>query len=450
MEIAIHDVGVQGEGVGSIDSFTVFVPGALPEEIVKARLSVIKKNYAIATLVEVVKPSAWRIAPICPLFGRCGGCQLMHLQYDGQLEVKRRRVASALERIGRIKEVEVLPCRPSPLSLAYRNKIQLPAAMGADGIVLGLFAYNSHEIVAVDRCYIHCDLGEKVFHTLKELLRAESITAYNGANGTGSLRYLLIKSAVVRQQVMVIFVSAISSTAAYEKVAYKLMQQHLEVVSAFHNYNKAAGNVILGHKYTKLYGQDRIEESLCGMTFSLSPGAFFQVNTLQAEQLYRTAIALAELKSDDTVLDLYCGVGILSILVAPFVAGVVGIEYVAGAIQDAKDNAKKAKIANCRFICGKTEELLKREKKADVAFVNPPRKGCEAAVIEALLVLQPRAIVYISCDPATLARDLYLLSAGGYEILQAHPFDMFPQTMHVETIVCCRRKNIPTTQQEKI
>lgn len=435
VELMIHDVGVKGEGIGSIERFTVFVPGALPGERVKAELSVVKKNYGVATLKSVVEASPQRIAPPCPVFGRCGGCQLMHLSYEGQLQVKQRRVADALHRIGRMKNIEVALCRASPLSLGYRNKIQLPVVAAAERLELGLFAFNSHDIVPIDRCYIHCSLGEEVFHCVRKLLRSEGIVPYDSKSNSGDLRYLLIKSAVVREEVMVIFVSGQPGTKKYEAVAKQLVAVSPQVVSVMHNYNSGSSNVILGRSYTALQGRNYIEEELCGMTFRLSAAAFFQVNPLQAEQLYRCAIELAELRSSDIVLDLYCGVGMLALFVAKAVCSVVGIECVSHAIEDANFNASKAGVTNCRFLCGKAEELLHREKKADVVFVNPPRKGCELEVIAALLWLKPRTIIYISCDPATLARDLALLSAGGYDFPAAYPFDMFPQTTHVETVV---------------
>lgn len=435
VELTIRDIGVKGEGIGSIEGFTIFVPGALPGERVKVKLSTVKKNYGIAQPIEMVEASLQRVHPLCPVFTQCGGCQLMHLSYEGQLQIKRRRVADALHRIGRMKDIDIAACRPSPLPLGYRNKIQLPVVANAELLELGLFALNSHEVVPIDRCYIHCSLGEEVFRCIKKLLRSEGIVPYDSKSNSGDLRYLLIKSAMVREEVMVIFVSAQAGMKKYEGIAQQLVAACPQVVSVMHNYNNSSSNVILGGTYLTLYGQNYIEEELCGMTFRLSSAAFFQVNPLQAEQLYRCAIELAELRNSDIVLDLYCGVGMLALLVAKAVCSVIGIECVPYAIEDANFNASKAGITNHRFLCGKAEELLKREKHADVVFVNPPRKGCEPAVIAALLLLKPRTIIYISCDPATLARDLALLSAGGYDFSAAYPFDMFPQTTHVETIV---------------
>lgn len=437
VELAIHDIGIGGEGIGSLDRFKVFVPLALPLEKVKAKLSKVKKNYALAVLEKIDQPSPHRVEPICPVFGLCGGCQIMHLGYEQQLLFKQQRVNDAFVRIGHLA-IEVAPCEPSPAPLAYRNKIQLPYRLDSKGnSCLGLYAADSHDIVPIERCYIHCDLGEKIFQKIKELLLEKKIAPYDGRSGQGDLRHLLIKSAIFQKQVMIVFVGAKPACSLFKSLAEELFSFFPEVVSVMHNYNPEMGNNVLGKKFTCLKGGSFIEEMVCEYTFRISAPSFFQVNTAQAEQLYRKAIELACLQKEDRVIDLYCGVGMLSLFTAPSVSTVIGIEYVLHAIEDARFNAKKAGVDNCQFICGKAEVELLKVKKADVVFVNPPRKGCEQEVLAALIELKPRVIIYISCDPATLARDLTLLTKNGFSCTKAYPFDMFPQTTHVETIVRC-------------
>jgi len=422
IELKIERLGVNGEGVGYHDGYTLFVDGALPGETVRARIFEKRKSFGRAALSEVVIPSPHRVQPPCPVFGRCGGCQIMHLSYAEQLVFKRQRVVDALERIGKLFSVPVLPCAPSPSPLAYRNKIQLP--VGAD-FIMGLYARNSHDIVPVDKCYIHCDLGEKAFGQIRQILKTSP---------PFSLRYVVIKTAVQTGQVLVVLVTKNPESDILAQIAQKIMASMPEVKGVVQNINASEGNVALSSQFHLLAGQETIEEQICGFTFKVSAASFFQVNPAQAENLYRKTLELADLKGTETVLDAYCGVGTLSLLLAGSAKEVIGVESVSQAVSDAEENAAKNKIANARFVCGLAEEFIAAMSKIDVAVLNPPRKGCDPLFLEKLAGLRPAKVLYVSCDPATLARDLAILEKSGYKIKEVHPFDMFPQTAHVESL----------------
>lgn len=345
----------------------------------------------------------------------------MHLDYSQQLETKRQRVVDALERIGKIFDVPVPACVPSPNPLSYRNKIQLPVDQEHR---MGLYAFNSHDIVEIEKCYIHCSLGEQVFAKLKKILKDEP---------DPSLRFVLIKTGVNTNQVLVILVTEGEGSPNLSRVAEKIMESSPEIKGVVQNINTSSGNVVLGKTFKTLAGHCSIVDKICGLHFKVSPASFFQVNPAQAENLYKQALEFCQLKGDETVLDAYCGVGTLSLILAPHAKQVIGVECVPDATLDAEDNAKRNQIKNTAFHCAQAENFVGTLSAIDVAVLNPPRKGCEPAFLEKLLQLKPKRIVYVSCDPATLARDLAILQKE-YTVNIVQPFDMFPQTVHVESI----------------
>ncbi len=433
-EIAITSLGASGEGVGTIEGFTVFIEGALPGETVKAKLTVLKKNYGKGELLEILKKSEDRVIPVCPLFDRCGGCQIMHLSYEGQLKVKKQKVYDALTRIGKLTDITVEDCVPSPQKLHYRNKMQLPVTSTEGALTIGLFEKMSHTVVPVDECHIHCEEGEKVYKNICTLLQKSDILPYDRISGKGELRHLIMKTAVNSGKTLVIFVSAGEKTEKFKSLAAELIKISPNIEGIVLNIHREQTNFVTGHKWMTLFGEGRLSETICGLHFHISPASFFQVNTLQAENLYKAVTECADIDAETSVLDAYCGVGTFSLIAAAKAKKVVGIECVPEAIADAKENAKNNGITNCTFVCGTTEELIKAHSSCDVVILNPPRKGCEKIVLETLLKTEPKRIVYVSCDPATLARDLALLTPK-YTIEAIRPFDMFPQTMHVETVV---------------
>ncbi len=407
----VKGLGSHGEGVCTLDDgLTLFVEGALPGEEVEVEITQRKLSYAKGRLLNILKPSPDRVDPICPVFGKCGGCQLMHLSYEAQLKAKQQQVIDALQRIGHL-DVPVAPCRPSPSPLAYRNKIQLPVARGK----MGLYARGSHEVVPIKRCYVHNPLGEEIFSKIKPPEEA---------------RYVLIRTALATKQVLVLLVT---SGPPPKECAEKIFALSPHIVGVVHNYNPHSTNRVFGHKFTILCGRGTIEEHLLGCRFRLSAPSFFQINPLQAEVLY--ARVLEHIGSAKTLLDAYCGVGTLSCLAAKQIDCVIGVECVPEAIFDARENAKLNQINNVTFQCAKIEDISLP--KTEALILNPPRKGCDARLLEKIAA---ERIVYISCNPATLARDLAILSQRGYQIESVEPFDMFPQTSHVECVATLRRQ----------
>jgi len=435
IKLPIHNIGSNGEGVGQYQGFTVFVDGALPGEVVEARLYQRQKRYGRANLLSVSDPSPHRVQPVCPLFGRCGGCQLMHLAYPEQLVIKRQRVVDALQRIGKLDAIEVGPCLPSPSPLAYRNKIQMPVRESpTGGLQIGLYARSSHDLVEVETCHIHCPLGEQVYKEAAPIIKQSGIKAYDPATGSGELRHILIKSAVNTGEALVILVTNGEATPLLKKIAGQIMSRCPAVKGVVHNIHTERDNVILGSVNKILEGSGIIQETLCGMQFKVSPASFFQVNPQQAEHLYEKALEFAQLKGHETVLDAYCGVGTMSLFFARQAKKVIGVECVPEAIEDAKENARLNQIQNAEFICGNAETIIDSLADIDTIILNPPRKGCEPSFLEGIGRLRPATVVYISCDSATLSRDLAVLHQMGYHVDFIQPYDMFPQTAHVECV----------------
>ncbi len=420
--IQITSLSSTGEGVGAHEGMKIFVDGALPNETVAVKITEQKKTYAKAELLKVITPSDQRTEPLCPVFGKCGGCQVMHLQYPAQLKVKKERIVDALVRIGKFQNPEVLPCYPSPTSLGYRNKIQLPIVWDQGKKQLGLYKKNTHDIIPIEQCLIQCPQGDEIVALIQKKLNVPCV------------RYVLIRNAIFNEEALVILVTSGGFSKEVKEFAEELMRSNSVIKGVVENVNTQGSNTILSPSFRLIAGREFIYEKLNGKTFKISPSAFFQVNPEQTEKLYEKAIQLAEIKPYETVLDAYCGVGTLAIFAAAHAKKVHGIECVPKAIQDAIENAELNHLNNCYFSCGLAEELILKYNSLDTVFLNPPRKGCAPELISTLLEKKPQKIVYISCDPATLARDLALLCTN-YRIKVIQPFDMFPQTMHVETVV---------------
>jgi 23S rRNA (uracil1939-C5)-methyltransferase len=432
----IKRIGINGEGVGYWHQYTVFIDGALPGEVVQARVIESKKRYGRGRLTVIDNPSPHRVKPICSFFGRCGGCQLMHLDYTEQLNIKRQRVVDALERIGKITDAPVLPCLPSPLPFNYRNKIQIPILPdGNAGIKMGLYARHSHDLVEMDHCHIHCAIGEQIWKNVSSILKNSQISAYDWNTHQGVLRHLIIKTAVNTKQALVVIVTNGIGPDSLRLVAQDIMHACPSVKGVIQNINNNPDNVVLSEEFQLLAGSFNMEEQLCGMKFAVSAASFFQVNPAQAEQLYAKALEFAELSGKETVLDAYCGVGTLSLLFAAKTKRVLGIECIPQAVEDAKENARLNALNNVTFICDQAEIWIKQAPVLDLVLLNPPRKGCDPVFLEEIVRLSPNKIIYISCDPATLARDLAFLVKNHYAIKIVQPLDMFPQTAHVECIV---------------
>jgi len=426
ISLSIDSMGSAGEGIGLYHGMRIFVDGALPGECVEAQLTVVKKTYAKGIARQILTPSPDRVRPPCPYFDRCGGCQVMHLNYEAQLKIKQKRVQDALERIGGFKGVSVNPCVPSPEIYGYRNKIQLPVQ--GSPLKIGLYERRSHNLIDIEACLIHCDLGEALFRDIRRLLSVSDIKPYCTRTGKGELRHVLIKSAINRGEALVVFVANGDASSSLKYLAKTLFEKHEALKGIVLNRNRGRTNAILGKHYQTLEGQGTIEEVICGLRFKVSPASFFQVNVHQAEALYQYVVDAA--RSAGSVIDAYCGVGTLSLLLASRNKHVVGIESVPQAIEDARQNAAANQLSNVHFLCQPVEQALDHLIRGDLLILNPPRKGCAPEVIDAV---SQKRLIYVSCDPATCARDLSRLN--GYDIVKVQPFDMFPQTSHVETVV---------------
>jgi len=344
----------------------------------------------------------------------------MHLEYSKQLEAKKEKVADALRTIGKLLDPMVFPCQPCATPFAYRNKMQLPVRNGK----MGLFARKSHSLVEIEGCVIHSSLGEEALRVASNILSAHSSLDH--------LHYILLKTAIRTQQVLIILVTG--ETAFPQHIACEMLSALPQIKGVVQNRQLSKSNTILGPEFHLLAGQDWIEEELGGFLFKISPSSFFQVNPPMAEMLYKKVIEGAALDGKQRVLDAYCGIGTLSLLLAQKASYVLGIESVDQAIQDAKHNAIRNGVSQAQFLCGKVEEEIRLQGHFDVAILNPPRKGCEVSVLDHLANQRIPTIIYVSCDPATLARDVHFLVQKGYRLDWAHPFDMFPQTFHVETV----------------
>ncbi|WP_307974092.1 23S rRNA (uracil(1939)-C(5))-methyltransferase RlmD [uncultured Dialister sp.] len=442
--IPIRDLGIHGEGIGSVEDFTVFVPGALPGEIVKASMVVVKKSYAQGKLISIEQASPERTVPECPAYHACGGCQISHLTYEGQLAVKERRVKDVMTRIGGFTENRVLPILGAAHPWNYRNKMALPVAQVTGGPVLGYYRQGSHQVVPIDGCLIQEEENNRVLRFVEGFMTRHHVRGYNEKSRKGDIRHIMARVGD-RGEVMVVIVTA-TAVLPFQELWVEEMQKLLpEVVSIYHDVQSGRGNAILGPVIHHLWGKKTLTASLSGLSFEVSPFSFFQVHKEQAEVLYDRALAYAGLSGGETVIDAYCGTGTISLCLAKKAKRVIGIEIVKEAIEDAKKNAAFNHIDNAEFYAadaGKLmPELYEKGERPDVIVMDPVRAGCSEDVLKAAAAMEPARIVYVSCNPATFARDAKILAALGYETKEVQPVDMFPQTMHVETVSLLVRKD---------
>ena len=442
-EITIRSLGHSGEGVGSKDDFTVFVPGALVGEVVLAKITLVKKNYAVGSLIRVIVPSEERVEPTCPIYEACGGCQLQHLSYDGQLIVKRQQVVDALERIGKQTALLVHPTLGAVSPWLYRNKMQCPVGEKRGKTVIGCYAKGSHDIIATENCHIQMDANNHIAQAASKILAELKIPAYREKDDCGVVRHIIGRVGT-DGQAMAVIVTKTKHLPKAEEVVKRLRREVPALVSIMHNINPKRTNVILGQETRCLWGQAAIEDRIGKLSFAISAQSFFQVHTAQADVLYQKALQYADLNGNETVIDAYCGTGTISLFLAQKAKKVYGIEIVAPAIRDAKKNAEANHITNAEFLVGDAVEVMpqlyKQGVRADVVVVDPPRSGCDRIVLETFARMNPERIVYVSCNPASLARDIAVLDELGYRAEEVQPVDMFPQTSHVESVALLRRK----------
>lgn len=439
-EMQVQDLGSEGEGVGRIGGLAVFVPGALPGETVLVRVIERRPRYARGEIVEIVAPSGEceRVIPLCSYYDECGGCQLQHLSYPDQLRYKRNVVVQALKRIGHINDPRVAPVRGMQRPWGYRNKAQFPVGKTEGHVVLGFFKEKSHEIVPILQCRVQAEVANNIIEVTRLLLEKYGFPPYDESTGSGLVRHVLVRTTRDQSQAMLVLVVNGEVPPEALEFADELRQRLPQVKSVHANINTSRGNVILGDQTLHLSGEQAITETVMGLEFLISPLSFFQVNTEQAELLYNIVLELARLQDDQYVVDAYCGVGTIACIIARFAAWVHGIEAVPQAVEDARRNAQRNGIINVSFTVGKVEELLGRNEdsptRLGLVVLDPPRKGLAPEVVETLARARIPRIIYVSCNPATLARDIRQLVLAGYKLGQVIPVDMFPHTKHIECV----------------
>ena len=449
--VEITDIGVSGEGIGHVDGYTLFIKDAVIGDVVEAKVMKAKKNYGYARLMKVITPSEYRVEPKCAFARRCGGCQIQEMSYDRQLVFKDQKIRGNLERIGGFTKDQIdtvmQPVVGMEHPFGYRNKAQFPFGTDKEGNpITGFYAGRTHDIIANTDCALGVEQNKEILEIILQYMRGNKIKSYDEKTGKGLIRHALIRYGFKTKEIMVCLVVNGKKLPKAERLIEKLIQIE-GMTSITISSNTRRDNVIMGDSYEILWGQGYITDYIGNVKYQISPLSFYQVNPVQTEKLYGLALEYADLKGDETVWDLYCGIGTISLFLAQKAKQVYGVEIVPQAIDDAKENAKINAIDNAEFFVGKAEEVLpeyyaeyEREHNgetahADVIVVDPPRKGCDETLLETIVKMQPEKVVYVSCDSATLARDLKYLCANGYEITVCRGVDQFPQSVHVETVV---------------
>ena len=442
--LEITDITDEGNGVGRADGFTLFVPETAVGDVLTARVVKVQKSFGYAIVEQLHTPSADRVEPDCPVYRRCGGCSLRHISYAAELRQKQLWVQEHLRRIGGIT-APVLPILPSPQQNGYRNKAQFPVRLENGAVQLGMFGKRSHRVIPCTDCRLQPPAFAKILETVRSFCENSGVSIYDEENHVGLLRHVYIRSAEATGEIMVCLVVNGTALPSGKALAERLAADCPGVCSVILNRNTARTNVILGEKCETLWGRSKITDELCGLRFELSPLSFYQVNRQGAQQLYSVAAELAGLTGRELLLDLYCGTGTIGLSMAHGARELIGVEIIPAAVEDARENARRNAISNARFLCGDAAEAARQLRadglRPDVVVLDPPRKGCGEDVLRTVAGMEPARIVMISCNSATLARDLAFLNTLGYATRLARPVDMFPRTAHVETCVLLSHKN---------
>lgn len=441
IELNISAIGNEGEGIGKSDEgITVFVPGAVCGDRIIAHITKVKKTYAYGIVKQIVSPSPYRVEPKCPVALKCGGCTLQQLSYEEQLKYKENKVRDCIERIGGIANPPMEPIVGADNIYFYRNKAQFPVGTGKDGKpVIGFYRHHSHDVVENTECAIQAPVNGKIMEAVRNHMLKNDISAYNEETGKGLVRHVYTRVGFVSKEVMVCIVINGDKLPKSEELCGKLSdicrEENMSLESVCLNVNREKTNVILGKKNIVLQGREYITDKIGEVSFKISPLSFYQVNPEQTKKLYNLAAEFAGLTGNETVWDLYCGIGTISLYLAGKAKRVYGVEIVPEAIENAKENAKLNGIENAEFFVGASEDVAPTlPKNPDVIVVDPPRKGCDEKLLETIIVNNPKRVVYVSCDPATLARDLKYLVANGYTLDRVRPVDQFCHSGHVETV----------------
>lgn len=443
--VKIEDMGHDGEGIGKAEGYTLFIKDTVIGDMVEAKIMKMKKNYGYARLVRVLEASENRTEPKCPVARACGGCQLQFMTYEKQLEFKKNKVVGNLKRIGGFSDISVEKVMGMENPWRYRNKAQFPVGKDKDGnLITGFYAGRTHSIIPNTNCYLGVEVNEKILNAVLDYMKENHVKPYDEISGKGLVRHILIRYGFKTGEIMVCVIINGRKLPNAERMVEKL-KNISGMTSITLNVNTKRNNVILGNEILPLWGKEYITDYIGEVKYQISPLSFYQVNPVQTEKLYGTALEYAGLTGKETVWDLYCGIGTISLFLAQKAKKVYGVEIVPAAIEDARKNAKLNGIDNAEFFVGKAEEVLPAKYRedgvyADVIVVDPPRKGCDGALIETMLSMKPERIVYVSCDSATLARDLKVLCEKEYQVEKVAVCDMFPGSVHVETVVRLSRK----------
>lgn len=440
----VVDLTHEGHGVVKIDRYPIFIPNTLIDEKIEYTVIKVKKNFAIGKLIKVITESDARVEPPCIYYYKCGGCQLQHMSYQAQLNMKKEQVVNLFHRKAKFTNTVIKDTVGMEDPWRYRNKSQIPVGLSKDQQpIMGFYRQRSHDIIDMESCLIQDQQHQQVMNDLKQLISELNISVYNEKTKKGLLRHLVVRTGHYTNQLMIILVTNGKAFKQAESLVDALVRKYPNVTSIKQNINDAHSNVIMGPQSITLYGEEEIEDQLSEVTFNISDQSFYQINSHQTEKLYQQALDYAQLTGDEIVLDTYCGIGTIAIYMAENARHVYGVEVVPSAINDANQNATKNQLENTTFVCGKAEEVILKWKaegiRPDVVMVDPPRKGCDETFLETILELNPKRIVYISCNPSTQQRDAHILNHQ-YDLKEITPVDMFPQTTHIETVALFERK----------
>ncbi|WP_066319602.1 23S rRNA (uracil(1939)-C(5))-methyltransferase RlmD [Bacillus sp. FJAT-29814] len=438
IDVVFEDLTHDGAGVAKLDGYPIFVPNGLPGEKAKVKVIKVNKSYGVGRLVELYEQSPFRVDIPASEKHKYGGCQLEHISYEGQLKYKENQVRQVLARIGKIEEVVVHPIMGMDAPFYYRNKAQVPVGEKDGKLIAGFFKPRTHEIVDTDESLIQLPEVNEAIQVVKEICNELGVPAYQEETHKGVLRHIMARFGKQTGELMVVIITRTSEIPQKNRLVEEITARLPRVKSIVHNVNSKRTNVILGEKTTVLWGSEVIYDYIGDVKFAISARSFYQVNPVQTKVLYEKALEYADLKGKESVIDAYCGIGTISLFLAQKAKKVFGVEVVPDAIEDARRNAELNKMTNVEFAVGEAEVVIpkwyKEGNAADVLVVDPPRKGCDEALLQTIIEMRPKKVVYVSCNPATLARDLRILEDGGFKTLEVQPVDMFPMTTHVECV----------------
>lgn len=450
IKLNIEKTSSDGRGIGYVDGKICFVHGTLENETVMAKIYTVHKSYMTAGVTEIITPSPERLYNYCPHSDTCGGCPLSHIKYENQLEIKRQHVVDTLCRIGGIENAESITEATLGMEKPqnYRNKMVFPIGEKNGRVIGGFYEPRSHDVVSLNSCNVGENCAVQVLNTVLDFMNVEKIKPYCEKTHHGTIRRVFVRTGYHSRELMIVISSAMPEIRNLEKLTKKIVSQdygEYNLKSIVLNINNSRNNLVLGSKNITLWGLDTISDSILGLDFSISPHSFFQVNPQQTEKLYQKALDLAEIDESKTVLDIYCGIGTISLCAAKSAKKVVGVEIVPQAIDDANKNAKRNNLNNTEFYCGEAEQivpkLIDKGERPDIVIIDPPRKGSDEKTLSAIIRANPERIVYVSCNPATLARDAKFLTENGYKLTSTTPVDMFPFTEHIETVAKFERSD---------